>query len=70
MLGAYFAAAGRRHEITLPLPPDGGRDRRLMLFRSNASDFTDADALALGLLRPHLVTLHLRQRRRREGVPT
>jgi DNA-binding CsgD family transcriptional regulator len=58
-----------RHEITLPLPPDGERDRRLMLFRSSGSDFTDADALALHLLRPHLITLHLRQRRRREGVP-
>jgi DNA-binding CsgD family transcriptional regulator len=69
LLGAYFVAAGMRHEITLPLPPDGERDRRLMLFRSSGSDFTDADALALHLLRPHLITLHLRQRRRREGVP-
>jgi DNA-binding CsgD family transcriptional regulator len=69
LLGAYFAATGMRHEITLPLPPDGERDRRLMLFRSSGSDFTDADALALHLLRPHLITLHLRQRRRREGVP-
>jgi DNA-binding CsgD family transcriptional regulator len=69
LLGAYFAATGMRHEITLPLPPDGERDRRLMLFRRNGSDFTDADALALHLLRPHLIALHLRQRRRREGVP-
>jgi len=69
LLGAYFAASGMRHEITLPLPPDGEWDRRLMLFRSSGSDFTDADALALHLLRPHLITLHLRQRRRREGVP-
>jgi DNA-binding CsgD family transcriptional regulator len=69
LLGAYFAATGMRHEITLPLPPDGERDRRLMFFRSSGSDFTDADALALHLLRPHLITLHLRQRRRREGVP-
>jgi DNA-binding CsgD family transcriptional regulator len=69
LLGAYFAATGMRHEITLPLPPDGERDRRLMLFRSSGSDFTDADALALHLLRPHLITLHQRQRRRREGIP-
>jgi DNA-binding CsgD family transcriptional regulator len=69
LLGAYFAATGMRHEITVPLPPDGERDRRLMLFRSSGSDFTDADALALHLLRPHLITLHLRQRRRHEGVP-
>ena len=68
-LGALFAATGMRHEILLPLPPDGEQDRRLMLFRSGGSDFTDADALALHLLRPHLITLHLRQRRRREGVP-
>jgi DNA-binding CsgD family transcriptional regulator len=69
LLGAYFAAAGMRHEITLPLPPDGEQDRRLMLFRSGGSDFTDADAVALHLLRPHLITLHLRQRHRRQGVP-
>jgi DNA-binding CsgD family transcriptional regulator len=58
-----------RHEILLPLPPDGERDRRLMLFRCSGRDFTDADALALHLLRRHLIALHLRQLRRRQGIP-
>jgi hypothetical protein len=43
MIGAAGGLApAMRHEILLPLPPDGEQDRRLMLFRSSGSDFTDA----------------------------
>jgi DNA-binding CsgD family transcriptional regulator len=68
-IGAYFARAGIRHELVVPLPPDGERDRRVMLFRGGGPDFTDRDVLVMGLLRPHLIALHLRQRRHAAGVP-
>jgi len=68
-IGAYFARADVRHELMLPLPPDGEQDRRVMLFRSDGRDFTDRDSMLLHLLRPHVIALHLRQRRRAAGVP-
>jgi DNA-binding CsgD family transcriptional regulator len=68
-IGAYFARAGIRHELVVPLPPDGELDRRVMLFRGDGPDFTDRDAMLMGLLRPHLIALHLRQRRHAAGVP-
>ena len=68
-MGAYAARAGIRREIMLPLPPDGENDRRLLLFRKAGSDFTDRDALLLTLLRPHVYSLHLRQRYRNRGLP-
>jgi hypothetical protein len=40
-----------------------------MLFRSSGRDFTDADALALHLLRPHLIALDARQLHRHQGTP-
>ena len=43
--------------------------KRQILFRTGGPDFTDRDALLLHLLRPHLIALHLRQRRRAAGVP-
>lgn len=68
-MGAYAGRAGFRREIMLPLPPDGPNDRRLLLFRKAGPDFTDRDALLLTLLRPHLYSLHLRQRYRNRGLP-
>jgi DNA-binding CsgD family transcriptional regulator len=68
-IGAYFARAGIRHELVVPLPPDGELDRRVMLFRGGGPDFTDRDVMLMGLLRPHLLALHLRQRRHAPGVP-
>ncbi len=63
----YFAVAGVRHEVMVPLPPVGRLDRRLLLFRCDGSDFTDREVLLLTLLRPHLHTLDLRRRRARQG---
>jgi DNA-binding CsgD family transcriptional regulator len=40
-----------------------------MLFRGGGPDFTDRDVMLMGLLRPHLLALHLRQRRHAPGVP-
>lgn len=68
-MGAYAARAGFSREIMLPLAPDGEHDRRLLLFRKGGSDFTDRDALLLTLLRPHIYSLHLRQRYRNRGLP-
>jgi DNA-binding CsgD family transcriptional regulator len=68
-MGRYLAGVGVRHELMLPLPPDGELDRRLLLFRTDGSDFSDRDVVTLHLLRPHLVALHLRQQRRAAGVP-
>jgi DNA-binding CsgD family transcriptional regulator len=68
-MGAYAARAGFSREIMLPLPPDGENDRRLLLFREAGPDFTDRDTLLLTLLRPHIYSLHLRQRYRNRGLP-
>jgi DNA-binding CsgD family transcriptional regulator len=63
-MGSLLARRGVRHEVLVPLPPQGGRDRRLLLFRSGGIDFTDHEVLLLRVLRPHLAELH--QRRQRE----
>jgi len=68
-MGTYAAGAGWSREIMVPLPPDGENDRRLLLFRKAGPDFTDRDALLLTLLRPHIYSLHLRQRQRNRGLP-
>lgn len=68
-MAAYFAREGVRHEVLVPLPPDGMLDRRLLLFRRTGRDFTERDVAALALLRPHVLALHLRQRRRNQGEP-
>ena len=65
-MGPFMALSGVRHEIVMPLPPDGDLDRRMLLARGSGRDFTDDDIIILGLLRPHLFALHLRQRRRTE----
>jgi DNA-binding CsgD family transcriptional regulator len=67
VMSDYFATAGVRHEVMVPLPPAGGLDRRLLLFRGDGTDFTDREVLLLALLRPHLHALDLRRRRSREG---
>ena len=67
VMSDYFAIAGVRHEVMVPLPQAGGLDRRLLLFRGDGTDFTDREVLLLALLRPHLHALDLRRRRSREG---
>ncbi|HZI98158.1 MAG TPA: LuxR C-terminal-related transcriptional regulator [Actinomycetales bacterium] len=68
-MGAYLAACGVRHEALVPLPVLDVYDRRLLLFRTEGSDFTERELLLLSLLRPHLIEMHMRQLRRRRGVP-
>lgn len=69
LLGEYHALVGGGQEVILPLPPDGVLDRRMLLFRSDGRDFSEREVLLLRLLRPHLLSLHLRQRRRAAGIP-
>lgn len=69
-MGSLMAAWGVRHEVLVPLPPQGVLDRRLLLFRSDGSDFTDHELLLLRLLRPHLSELHLRRQRELSGQPS
>jgi DNA-binding NarL/FixJ family response regulator len=63
-MGSLQAQCGVRHEVLVPLPPQGVLDRRLLLFRSGGIDFTDHEVLLLRMLRPHIAELH--QRRQRE----
>lgn len=63
-MGSLMAQWGIRHEVLVPLPPQGVLDRRLLLFRSDGADFTDHEVLLLRVLRPHIAELH--QRRQRE----
>ena len=55
---AYMRMVGMRHLLTIPLPPRGTVDYRLMLWRTSGSDFSERDVALLQLLRPHLVLLH------------
>ena len=73
--GAHSAMAdlqrqlGDKHEVTVPLPPQGEVDRRLLLFRDDGPDFSDREVLLLTIFRPHLIELHDRQQRRHLGQP-
>ena len=62
LVDAYLTESGIRHELLVPLPPDGTRDERILLFRDSGRDFTQRDVLVMTLLRPHIVTLRRRQR--------
>lgn len=68
-LGSWFAAAGVRHEVLVPMTPHGGIDRRLLLFRSDGPDFSDRELMMLRLVRPHLAELHARRERELRGEP-
>jgi DNA-binding CsgD family transcriptional regulator len=68
-MGSLTAQWGVRHEVLVPLPPQGLLDRRLLLFRCDGADFTDHELLLLRLLRPHLGELHLRRQRELTGQP-
>jgi DNA-binding CsgD family transcriptional regulator len=54
----YHRLIAMRHLITVPLPPRGPVDYRVMLWREGGRDFSDRDVALLQLLRPHLVLLH------------
>ncbi|MGN6611328.1 MAG: helix-turn-helix transcriptional regulator [Angustibacter sp.] len=68
-MGSLMARWGVRHEVLVPLAPQGVLDRRLLLFRLDGEDFTDHELLILRLLRPHLSELHLRRQRELSGQP-
>ena len=54
----YHRLIGLRHLVTVPLPPRGPIDHRIMLWRADGRDFSDREIALLQLLRPHLVLLH------------
>lgn len=62
-VGACMQRWGVRHEVLVPLLPQGITDRRLLLFRSDGPDFSERDLLLLRMFRPHLNEIHLRQQR-------
>ena len=68
-MGALLSEVGVRHEVLVPLPPQGVVDRRLLLFRCDGQDFSDRDLILLRLLRPHLGELQLRRHRELTGQP-
>src|SRR5262245_25666316 len=69
-LGSFLVNdLGVRHEVIVPLTPQGGTDRRLLLFREEGSDFTERELMMLRLVRPHLAELHARRDRELRGEP-
>jgi DNA-binding CsgD family transcriptional regulator len=69
-LGSYFVnTLGVRHQVIVPLSPQGGLDRRLLLFRDEGPDFTERELMMLRLVRPHLAELHARRDRELRGEP-
>lgn len=69
-LGAFFVNnLGVRHEVIVPMTPQGGTDRRLLLFREDGPDFSERELMMLRLVRPHLAELHARRDRELRGEP-
>jgi DNA-binding CsgD family transcriptional regulator len=68
---AYWEARGHRPPLalTVPFPPIGTVDRRLLLWRHDSSDFTDRDVALLTLLRQHLIALSESHRASLTGRP-
>jgi DNA-binding CsgD family transcriptional regulator len=54
---------------TVPLPPSGTGDRRLLLWRRDGTDFTDRDVLLLSFLRPHLMLMFERHMASQASLP-
>lgn len=54
----WVRSIGTRGEITIALPPEGGIEHRLLLWRYSGRDFTERDCLLLTLIHPHLAALH------------
>lgn len=58
-VGAEFhRMVGLRHLVTVPLPPRGSIDYRIMLWRVDGRNFSDREVALLTVLRPHLAELH------------
>ncbi len=71
LMGQYVLGSGLWHELLVTLPPDGGRERRLLLTREVGDvPFSERDRLLLTLLRPHLVRIRDRvEAERRTASP-
>ena len=58
-VGAEFhRQIGLRHLVTVPLPPRGSIDYRIMLWRVDGRNFSEREVALLTVLRPHLVEMH------------
>lgn len=68
-VAAYLEASPGKYGLTMPLPPVGLTDHRLILTRNSGSDFTDRDVLLFSFLRPHVVALCQAHHALRIGVP-
>jgi DNA-binding CsgD family transcriptional regulator len=69
-LGSIFVNdLGIRHQLIVPMTPQDGTDRRLLLFRGKGPDFTERELMMLQLVRPHLAELHGRRDRELRGEP-
>ncbi|HET8602112.1 MAG TPA: LuxR C-terminal-related transcriptional regulator [Segeticoccus sp.] len=68
-LKAWMGRVAVRHFVSVPVPAIDALDRRLVLYRSDGSDFSERDVLLLTLLRPYLVEMHLRRVRELRGQP-
>lgn len=69
-LGFFFVnRLGLKHEVLVPMTPQGGTDRRVLLFRGEGPDFTERELMMLRLVRPHLAELHARRERELRGEP-
>jgi len=64
----YVRSLAVHGEITIALPPEGGIEHRLLLWRYSGRDFTDRDGLLLTLIRPHLVALYRTATNRAAGT--
>jgi len=69
MMDDLLLQTGTRHEVTVPLPPHGFTDRRLLLFRDEDPAFSDREVLLLQIFRPHLIEVHNRHLRMLQGQP-
>lgn len=69
LMGRLDQERGVKHELLAAMEPFGCLDRRLLLFRSDGTDFTDREVQIITLVRPHLGELHLRRARELRGVP-
>ena len=69
-LGWFFVKRlGFQRQVLVPMTPQGGTDRRLLLFRGAGPDFTERELMMLRLIRPHLAELHSRRDRELRGEP-
>lgn len=70
LMAEYFRRVGIWHELVVCLPPVGGLERRLMLFRTADDEpFSERDRLLLTLLRPHLIGIRDRVEAERRTTP-